>query len=315
LMAAISRDLHTLKGTSATYGFEGLSRLAREAEEALDELRRPGHPPVSDEWAVMARYMERMDKSLEEIRILVKSLSGAGTEPVVAVPDARIRELKALSASLDGGGRDAPEGLVRLLRACRSIDHVRLDKLADKYRGMLQRVGERLGKRLEFRAAPEGLEISPSLFAALDEPLVHLLRNAADHGIEMEATRLLHGKPGAGHIQLLVKPAGDGWEITVSDDGHGIDTAVLARKALSKGLLEPEALEAMGEDEKRNLIFLPGLSSRDVSTEISGMGVGMDAVAVWARSAGGAITVASQPGQGTRIILRLPKSLGGESPV
>ncbi|MDQ3001487.1 MAG: ATP-binding protein [Fibrobacterota bacterium] len=313
LMASISRELHTLKGTAATYGFESLSRLAREAEAALEELRRPGHPPVSDEWAGMARYLERMEKSLEEIRALVKSLSDAGTEAIVAVPDARIRELKILSASLDGGGQDTPEELLRLLRACRSIDHVRLDKLADKYRIMLQRVGERLGKRLDFRTAPEGLEISPSVFAALEQPLVHLLRNAADHGIEMEATRLLHGKPGAGHIQLLVMQTREGWEITVSDDGHGIDTASLARKALVKGLVEAEALAAMDEDDRRNLIFLPGLSSLDVSTEISGMGVGMDAVAVWAQSAGGALSVASQAGQGTRITLRLPKSLGGKT--
>ncbi|MDB5048365.1 MAG: Signal transduction histidine kinase CheA, partial [Fibrobacteres bacterium] len=242
LTAAMSRDLHTLKGTAATYGFESLSRLAREAEETLEELRKPNHPPMSDEWAVMAGFVESMEKVLVEIRALVKSLTGAGAEAAVAIPEQRIRELRSLSKSLDGAGRDPSEPLARLLRACRSIDHVPLDKLADKYRTMLQRVGERLGKRLEFRAVPDGLEVSPSLFAALDEPLVHLLRNAADHGIEMEATRLLHGKPGTGRIQLILKSGEQGWEITVSDDGNGIDVEVLANKALSKGLVEAERL-------------------------------------------------------------------------
>lgn len=308
--AAMSRDLHTLKGTAATYGFETLSRLAREMEEALEELRKPGHPPMSDEWAVMARYAERMEAGLAEIRALLKSLTGAGAEAAVAIPEQRIRELKAMSKALDANGVGASESLSRLLNACRSIDYVRLDKLADKYKTMLKRVGERLGKKLEFRAVPENLEVPPSLFAALDEPLVHLLRNAADHGVEMEATRLLHGKPGAGRIQLVLKPGAGGWEVTVSDDGHGIDVDALSRKALVKGLVEAETLAAMSDDAKKDLIFLPGLSSRDQSTEISGMGVGMDAVAMWAKRAGGGIVVASHAGQGTRITLSLPKGFG-----
>ncbi len=313
--AAMSRELHTLKGTSATYGFEALSRLAREAEEALEDLRRPNHPPVSDEWAIMARYLDKMRGAVKEIRALVKSLSGTDGEPTVAVPEPRVRELRSLGAALRKGplaaavaaaSGEAPEVLARLLQACRSIDAVKIEKLADKYGSMVQRVGERLGKKLEFRALPEGLEVSPSLFAALDEPLVHLLRNAADHGIEMEATRILHGKPGAGQIQLRLDAREEGWEITVSDDGAGIDVDVLGAKALAKGLVKPEALAAMDVNAKQELIFLPGLSSRDQSTEISGMGVGMDAVAFWAKSIGGGVSVASDAGRGTRIILRVP---------
>jgi signal transduction histidine kinase len=314
-IAAMSRDLHTLKGTAATYGFESLSRLAREAEEALEELRRPDHPPVSDQWAAQARYLERMHAGLKEIRALVKSLLGAEGEATVAVPEPRLRELRALGSSLRDGPLaktaaaapgEASVQLERLLRACRGIDAVKIAKLADKYGALIQRVGERLGKRLEFRALPEDLEVSPSLFAALDEPLVHLLRNAADHGIEMEASRLLHGKSGVGRIELRLAATESGWEITVSDDGQGIDVDVLAAKAVAKGLLPQTAIAAMDEAAKRELIFLPGLSSRDQSTEISGMGVGMDAVAAWARNMGGGISVASEPGRGTQIVLKVP---------
>ncbi len=309
-IAGMARDLHTLKGTAATYGFEALSRLAREAEEALETVRGPLHPAASEAWAGMARYIERMGKALQDIRTLVQSLTGAGGEAAVAVPEQRLHELRELAESVAPDMAATAGPLAKLLRACRSIDYVPLEKLAEKYRTLIQRVGERLGKRLNFRAVPENLELSPALFAALDEPLVHLLRNAADHGIEMEASRLLHGKPGTGHIQLVLKPEGGGWEVTVSDDGHGIDVEALVRKALVKGLVEPEALGAMGEDEKKNLIFLPGLSSRDRATEISGMGVGMDAVAVWAREAGGSVSVASHAGRGTRITLHLPNGMG-----
>lgn len=321
--AAMSRDLHTLKGTAATYGFEALSRMAREAEEALEELRRPDYPPVSDEWALMAGHIGKLQAGEREVRALVKRLTGTEVEAVLRIPEQRIRELRSLSAVLLGEAKGDAKGdtniyatvaglaganplLARLLRACRSIDAVKVEKLSEKYRAVVQRVGERLGKRLDFKALPEGLEVSPSLFAALDEPLVHLLRNAADHGIEMEATRLLHGKSGIGNIELILEPKEGVWEITVSDDGNGIDVGVLGDKALAKGLIRREALAAMDDNAKRELIFLPGLSSRDESTEISGMGVGMDAVAVWAREAGGGISVSSHPGQGTRITLRLP---------
>jgi signal transduction histidine kinase len=314
LAAAMARDLHTLKGTAATYGFEALSRLARDAETLLEDLRRPDHPPADGEWASLARSIERMDASLSEIRGLVKSLTVAGAEAAVAVPGPRIRALKEAAAAWeaawngDSHGPAADAGRA-LARACRSIDYVRLDRLTERYRGMLQRVGERLGKKLEFRASPEALEAPPALFAALDEPLVHLLRNAADHGIEMEAMRLLHGKGGTGRITLSVESGEEAWEITVADDGQGIDGEALARKAVAKGLLSASAAAALSEDAKRELIFLPGLSSRDEATEISGMGVGMDAVAAWARSVGGSVAVASHAGQGTRITLKVPRSL------
>lgn len=309
LTAAMARDLHTLKGTAATYGFEALSAQARDAETALEELRRPDHPPVSDEWAGLVRRIGLMETTLAGIRTLVKSLSGAGAEATLTIPEERVRSLKAMAAALaDGGAVPGSEAWSRLAQACRAIDYVRLDRLTDRYKGMLARVGERLGKRLEFRAEPAQLEAPPALFAALDEPLVHLMRNAADHGIEMEATRLLHGKPGPGHITLSVRRDGGEWEIAVADDGHGIDGEALARKAVAKGLLAASTAAALDDDGRKALIFLAGLSSRDESTEISGMGVGMDAVAAWARSAGGSVGVASQQGQGTRITLRVPRA-------
>ena len=215
--AAMFRELHTLKGTAATYGFEALSRMAREAEEALEDLRRPDHPPLSGEWAVMAGYIEKLKVGEKEIRVLVKRLTGNEGEASVRIPEPRIRELRSLSASLMGIGMEteiaaAPGAnpiMARLLRACRNIDAVKVEKLAEKYRAMVQRVGERLGKRLEFQALPEGLEVSPSLFAALDEPLVHLLRNAADHGIEMEATRLFEGQIRRRHASSLSLKSAD----------------------------------------------------------------------------------------------------------
>lgn len=303
-LAGIARDLHTMKGTAATYGFEALSLRAREAETALEELCRPGIPLRTDEWAVLAPHCERIESSLQEIRGFVGHLSGGEGVSTVPVSGQRIRDLRALSSEARNGG--APETLQRLLQACQSIDYVRLEKLADKYRSLLDRIGERLGKRFEFLAVPAELEVSPALFADLDEPLAHLIRNAADHGIEMEAIRLLHGKPGPGIIRLILEVSESGVEVTVADDGNGIDGERLAEKALAMGLIDAETLASLDDQGRKELVFLPGLSSRDQTTEISGMGVGMDAVAEWARSRGGKVALVSQMGQGTRVILSLP---------
>jgi two-component system chemotaxis sensor kinase CheA len=231
----------------------------------------------------------------------------------VTVPEHKVRHLRSLTDAVEMYHRGgAPEPVSMLLRACRSLDHLPLAKLTEKYQGMLERVSHRLGKRIAFRAVPEGLEMSPQAFAALDEPLIHLLRNAADHGIESEGERLQAGKDPVGRITLSLDPREDRLLVTIADDGKGIETSRVAAKALSLGLVEASRLESMSDAEKLELIFASGLTTREEDNDISGRGVGMDAVAAWARSAGGRVTVASEPGKGTRMTLHLPPRFKAE---
>jgi two-component system, chemotaxis family, sensor kinase CheA len=308
-LAAVFRDLHTLKGTSSTYGFEMLARISRESEEVLAGFREGDRPLSGDDMAAMAVLLQRLREALEEIRDLAKRLIGRGGVATIAEPTLRlIRELcDAVEPAYPAGGA---EPLSRLIKACREIEFVPLGKLAEKYTAMLERVGERLGKRLRLRVQPESLSLSPHIFSALDVPLVHLLRNAADHGIEAVERRAEAGKDEAGLVQLLIESGEDGFHVTVSDDGAGIDVGRVADKALAMGVATSEELAAMTDAEKAELIFSPGLSTRDESTDISGMGVGMDAVAVWAKAAGGRASVVSRPGLGTSITLHLPSLLG-----
>ena len=306
LSAALARDLHTLHGTASTYGFEAFARLAREAEMALDDIRDPQGLDSRD-WSALAPFPERLRAALEKIRALAQDLTGLGSAAALPIAGQRLRELHRLARAAEADPLSAMAPWSELLLACRSLDHRRLDGLAGKYGDLIRTLAGLLGKRVDFRAQPASLELSPRVFAALDEPLVHLLRNAADHGIEGEALRLLHGKPACGIIDLKVAIDGERWEITVSDDGRGLDEECLARNALKLGLVEAGALAAMSGSERRNLAFLPGLSSRDEATGISGMGVGMDAVATWARQAGGRVSLASSAGQGMAITLHLPR--------
>jgi two-component system chemotaxis sensor kinase CheA len=308
-LSALLRDLHTLKGTSSTYGFEALARGAREAEDALAEGGRGSEAGI----AALPEFLSRLAAALEEIRDLSRRLSGHGEAAAVPVPEHKVRHLRSLSQAVEMYHRGgAPEPVALLLRACRSLDHMPLSKLAEKYQGMLERVSHRLGKRIAFRATPEGLEMPPQAFAALDEPLVHLIRNAADHGIEPEGQRLQAGKDPVGHITLTLDPREDRLVLTLSDDGKGIETSRVAEKALSLGLVTADRLAAMSEEEKLSLIFASGLTTRDQDNDISGRGVGMDAVAAWAREIGGSISVASVPGKGTRMTLTLPPRFKAE---
>lgn len=305
-LAALLRDLHTLKGTSSTYGFESIARVSREAEDALvDGGRDSSGKPFGI--TAMPELLVRLTAALEEIRDLSRRLSGHSEMAALPVPEHKLRHLRSLSDAVELYHRGAaPEPVSMLLRACRSLDHMALGKLTEKYQIMLERVAHRLGKRIVFLATPEGLEMSPQAFAALDEPLVHLLRNAADHGIEAEGQRLLAGKDPIGHIQLELEPREDRLLIMVSDDGKGIEVEKVVAKAASLGLVEETRLSSMSEEEKLGLIFASGLSTRDHDNDISGRGVGMDAVAAWAKGAGGRITISSEPGKGTKMTLHLP---------
>jgi signal transduction histidine kinase len=304
----LSRDLHTIKGTSATLGFEALSRLAGEAEDTLIGKGDSASFQGFKDWGALTQSIDKIVLAQLALRALFQSLKGSEGDTNIPVPAIRIMNLKALSVQIGQTESLDAKLIARLKQACQSIDHVRVAKLSEKYRFMLERVGERLGKRLEFHIKPEGIELSPKLFAALDEPLIHLLRNAADHGIEGEAKRFLSGKPGPGNIDLIFFESEKTIEITVMDDGGGIDIEKLVAKALAMGLVTSEAVAAMNDAEKVRFIFLPGLSSRDEATDLSGRGVGMDVVANWVKSMAGAVTVKSKLGEGTSITLQIPRN-------
>jgi two-component system chemotaxis sensor kinase CheA len=133
----------------------------------------------------------------------------------------------------------------------------------------------------------------------------HMLRNAIDHGIEPPGAR--GSKPAAGRLVVSAKDAGSEWTLEVDDDGAGIDGPAIAARAVSLGLLTPDAAARLSPDERLDLVFLDRLSTSEQVTEVSGRGVGMSAVRSAARHCGGHVTVHSRLGVGTRITVHLPK--------
>ena len=167
----------------------------------------------------------------------------------------------------------------------------------------------KLGKRVELVLTGKETELDRTVVDALGDPLVHLVRNALDHGLEPPEERLAAGKPETGVMEISARHAGGKVVISVTDDGRGIDPERVARKALERGLIPPEAVEGIDAARAAELLFLPGFSTAEQTSDISGRGVGMDAVRAAIRGLGGEVMLSSEPGAGTTAEIRLPLTL------
>lgn len=174
---------------------------------------------------------------------------------------------------------------------------------------LVRDMSDALGKPIRLVIEGEETQADKAIVEALFEPLQHILRNAADHGIEPAGARAAAGKPETGIVAVRARCIGDRLIIEVEDDGAGIDTARLRARAGERGLASPAVLAAMSEEEALDLIFAPGFSTRDAVTGYSGRGVGMDAVRVALARLGGRVRVHSRLGEGTRLALSLPVSV------
>ena len=165
------------------------------------------------------------------------------------------------------------------------------------------------GKEVEFVVTGGEVELDRRIIEALGEPLLHLIRNALDHGLEAPAVRQAAGKPARGRLAIRAWEKGNRVVVEVEDDGAGIDPAVLRETAVRKGVLRPDAAQALSDADALGLIFRPGFSTSRLITDVSGRGVGMEIVQTVLERMRGSVTVDSTPGPGTRVILDLPLSL------
>lgn len=166
-----------------------------------------------------------------------------------------------------------------------------------------------LGKHVAVATEGDEVEMDREMIEMIRDPLIHILRNAIDHGIEAPADRVAAGKPAAGRITIGARQVGNRIEIAVTDDGRGIDVDRLALKALSTGLVEPAAVAAMDRTAMLELAFLPGLSTAQTVSAISGRGVGMDVVRANIERIGGSVHLESTAGRGVRLVMTVPLTL------
>ncbi|WP_432544310.1 chemotaxis protein CheA [Kineococcus sp. SYSU DK002] len=174
---------------------------------------------------------------------------------------------------------------------------------------LVRDLSRKLGKKVHLVQEGEETAADKDVIEMLTEPLVHLVRNSLDHGIETPEQRLAAGKPEEATLLLRAAPDGDAVLVEIVDDGRGIDTAVVRAKAYQRGLIDEHALENMSEEEAAQLVFAPGFSTAEVISDVSGRGVGMDAVRSSIERLGGSVTTQNRPGQGLTVRLRLPLTM------
>ncbi|QZA33519.1 chemotaxis protein CheW [Hydrogenibacillus sp. N12] len=190
-----------------------------------------------------------------------------------------------------------------------AIRMVSVEHVFQRFPRMVRDVARELGKSVRLVIRGEETELDRTVVDEIGEPLVHLLRNAIDHGLESEAERKAAGKPPEGTIELVAYPSGNHVYIEVKDDGRGIDREKVLKKAIDRGLVRPEQAASMSDSAVFQLLFQPGFSTADVVTDLSGRGVGLDVVKSRIESLGGRVDVFSKRGAGTLFRLQLPLSL------
>jgi two-component system chemotaxis sensor kinase CheA len=213
------------------------------------------------------------------------------------------RDLDALRdglAQLDRNARDLQESVMQVRMLPVSFVFSRFPRL-------VRDLCDKLGKDVELELQGAHTEVDRTVLERIADPLVHLVRNALDHGIEAPAERAAAGKPARGHISLRAYHESGSVIIEVADDGRGLDRERIVRKAVERGLVRAD--NALTDEQAYDLIFAPGFSTADVVTDLSGRGVGMDVVRKNIDELGGRVTMRSQPGAGTTIAIRLPLTL------
>ncbi len=216
--------------------------------------------------------------------------------------DDLVKELRKSSVYLDQVSKEIQASVL-------GIRMVPVKTIFTKFPRMLRDLAKASGKKIELQMVGEDTEIDKSLIEELGDPLIHLIRNSADHGVETPEVRLKSGKPETGTVTLRARHEGDSVLVEIEDDGKGIDPAVIRKKAVEKGLITQERADAMSDDEAVDMIFLPGFSTAAKITDISGRGVGMDVVRSNVRRLNGRVSVKSAVGKGSIFTLKLPLTL------
>ncbi len=255
---------------------------------------------------------KKKEKKLESIRVNISQLDTIMNlvgELVISkgrllqiATEYDIPELKEAVAIMD-------KSITSLQDEIMQIRMVRVERVFSKFPRMVRDLARKLGKKVEFIMEGLDTELDRTVLDEISDPLVHLVRNAVDHGIESPEERRAAGKSETGRIRLAAWREKNNIIIELEDDGRGLDVEKIKQKAIERGLITPAEAETMSEDEIKMLIFAPGFSTKDKATEISGRGVGMDVVKTTVERLGGSVRISSKKGEGTRIRIHLPPTV------
>ena len=274
--------------------------------------RAPATPPAAPKPAAAPPRAAAAGEAEQTVRVDTRRLDAIVNligELVLARNRLKTLRTRLKDEELDRAVGSLDVATARLQSAVMRTRMQPVGKVFSRFPKVARDVARSLQKEVELEMVGAETELDRNLVEALADPLVHLVRNGIDHGVEAPALREAAGKPRVGRLRLSAQQEGDYVGIEVQDDGAGIDPERLRAKAREKGLIDPEAAARLGPEECLNLIFLPGFSTKAEVTDISGRGVGMDVVQSRIRELGGQIQIQSELGRGSRFMIRVPLTL------
>ncbi|EFL52276.1 putative CheA signal transduction histidine kinase [Solidesulfovibrio fructosivorans JJ]] len=308
---ALYRKVHTFKGLFLQLECAHVAKALDDLEERLSDLRVAEAPRRADMEALLAD--DAVDKALARDLSVVRETLGAefferrgevrlGSEFADALATLAGRLLDRLDTlELDSEAE-------QVLRAARTLRYIDLKELLSAYPRTAGRLAESRGKSIEpFAVTGDTVLVDPKRFAPVAKSLIHVIRNAVDHGIESPAVREAAGKAPTGRLSCRVAADDAAIRIEFEDDGCGVDIAAIRARAYELGLVGAEELAAMDDAAILTLLFRDGFTSRRVAGELSGRGVGLAAVRAEAERLGGTVALINHPGRGTRLVVTLPR--------
>ena len=267
------------------------------AQKAPDKKQTPGKPVVNRTVRVDIEKLDVLMNLVSELIIAKNSLVSASS----------------LEGTTGGGVNEHIEYLesvtTNLHESVMKVRMVPIESVVNKFPRMIRDLSKTLNKKMELYMSGEETELDRTVVDEIGDPLMHLLRNSADHGLESAEVRAQRGKPEVGSIFLDAYQDGNNVVIEVRDDGNGIDTEAVKNKAIERGAITPEQAENMTEKEIVDLLFLPSFSTAKQVTDVSGRGVGLDVVKSKIESLSGEVEVKTKLGEGSTWIIRLPLTL------
>ncbi|MBU2550530.1 MAG: chemotaxis protein CheW, partial [Proteobacteria bacterium] len=339
LASAVRRKLNLIKRSAESVSDAGLPGVLAEALEGLERKSDWSQRDIDEFRSLVGRIGP--DKITHDT-LTPGSDTAAGendsfqTGPVetrVQVKSSRLHQLSTLIADLTMANNrlnhelnliasehpqleerlrtvrtDCSRVVTALEKTTQRIQLIELSELFNRVPRIVRKIAKEEAKRIELTIHGANTEVDRGVVDQLGDPITHIIRNAIDHGIETPGEREQAGKPPMGRIFINAYAVGKFVSIDITDDGRGIDSNLVREKAVAKGYVTPLQARSMAHDELLNIIFEPGFTTSDRITDVSGRGVGMDAVQLRLREIGGRVRVQSKPGQGTVIRLSFPNT-------
>ncbi len=305
------------------------------AEQSVEQTNSKQVPPKTNQKPVENNNSAKKDNN-KKGSAPVKKSGGSSLEQTIRVEVKRLDHLMNLIGELVLGKNrllkiyddveeryEGEKFLEELTQVVSSVSSVTTDlqiavmktrmlpiaKVFNKFPRMVRDLSRELGKHIDLKISGEDTELDKSIIEEIGDPLVHIIRNSCDHGIEDEETRIAKGKPPQGTIELKAYNEGNSIVIEIVDDGKGLDPDMLINKSIEKGILTEREADNLSEKEILGLIFKPGFSTAATVTNVSGRGVGMDVVKTNIEKLNGIIDIDSEVGKGTIIKLKIPLTL------